>query len=556
MTQTIEWLDKRVEEVLSYVCKHNVTTQENVDNIAAGIKENNPGAPDAVVRKYTLAKMGVQSFLAYSAILNFDVFASPSVYPKIARTRIFSTKPIFFLMMPRGTWKSVWGLAAWEEWLYLRSRSLGNKQAINICFIHGNIDKANSDLDTVRQHVKMELVQYLYGDIFKITTDNATQLDFEDNISSIPLKECAFEVGSVESDLAGKHFARLALDDFSTDKNCATIDANEKNKRAFYRLFSLADRVEGRIMAIDYIGTPYYHGSITEELEKDKKWDKWCERIIVQASKEFFEDDGERRIVYPFHQLPKEQLDMYRDTLPSTEYMSQYYMQYYDRDEGLPPIIELPEYYDPLDESNRLYSPIEWCGLLVDPANSKSQKNRKSLMTILVAVVTEKKEIFIVDGCFLKGVTPSEFREKMEDYAKVYPIEDAVIEAIAAQEYMANDIREHSELGAFGRYFRVIQHRHYENKREHYRSFLEPLFRRDLIRINPDLRELLDELARVSSYEDAIDCFSFIKELRFSFMPPEPEMILNESDKKWHDIKKIQKKLKRRPVFGIVSPWI
>ena len=556
MASTIAYLDEKVREVLDYCIKNNVTTQGVVDRELNKWKENNTGVDERQFYKSALRTLGIRDFAAYASIINFDIFASPTIYPDIIKQRTYSTKPIMFIMMPRGTWKSVLMLAGWEEWIYLRSRTQGNKQAVNTCFIHGNIDKATSDLDTVRQHVNMEIVQYLYGDIFKITTDNASQLDFEDKTSPIALKECAFETGSVDTDLAGRHYARLALDDFATEKNCQSIEMNEKNKRSFYRLFSLADRVGGRIMQISYVGTPYLNGSITEELQKSNKWDNWCDRIIITASNDIKDEDGAIRKAYPFHQLPEEQMLMYKETLSAEEYMSQYYMQYYDRNDGLPPIEELPDYYDPLDERDPRYSPIEWCGLIVDPANSKSKKNRKSLMVIQVVVITERKEIFVVDGCYPRGITPSEFRERMEGYAKVYPIEDAIIESIAAQEYMANDIRESSELGQMGRYFSIIKHRHFENKVEHYRSFLEPLFRRRIVYINPELTELIDELAKKSSFTDAIDCLSFIKDLHISFVPPAEEETVNDSDRKWKEINKYRKKLTRRPSFGMICPWV
>lgn len=545
------YLDEKVVEILNTCIKNDVVSQESIDKVI----EKNPDTDSAVLNKSILRQLGINDFRAYASIINFDIFSSPTIYPKIIKERMYSTKPIFFLMIPRGTWKSVLMLAGWEEWEYLRSRTLGNKQAVNTCFIHGNMDKANSDLETVKQHIKMEIVQYLYGDIFKITVDNATQFDFEDTASPIPLKECAFEAGSVESDLAGKHFARLALDDFATDKNCMTPEANEKNKKAFYKLFSLADRVEGRIMKIAYIGTPYFKNSITEELQKHQKWDRWCDRVVIPASHTIVEDTGDMREIYPFHQLPKEQIEMYRDTLPSDEFKSQYYMLYYDRDSRLEPP-DLPEYYDPFNVNDVRYSPIDRCVLLVDPANSQSNKNRKSLMVILVAAITERKEIFVVDGCFLRGTTPSQFRDRVTTYAKNYPVEDAIIEAVAAQMYMANDIREHAELGGMGRYFGVIKHKHYENKREHYRSFLEPLFRRQIIHINPELKELIDELNGMSSFEDAIDCLSFIKELRMSFVPPKGETYETENERTWGEIKKVQKRLKRRPSFGIITPWV
>jgi len=552
MSKTQTWLEDKVKDRIEYCIENNVTTRETYEKQ----REKFDDVSEAAFNRNFLRALGIQNFMAYAAIINFDIFASPSIYPEIIKRRTYSTKPIFFLMIPRGTWKSVLMLAGYEEWLYLRSRTLGNKQAINVCFIHGNMDKANSDLDTVKQHTKMEIVQYLYGDIFKVTVDNESQFDFEDSTSPIPLKECAFETGSVDSDLAGRHYARLALDDFATEKNCATPELNEKNKKAFYRLFSLADRVEGRIMAIDYIGTPYLSGSITEELQKASKWDKWCDRVVIPASYTINNEDGSLREIYPFHQLPREQMEMYKETLIPEEYLSQYYMQYYNREDGLPPIDELPEYYDPFDEKNPNYSPIEWCGLLVDPANSRSNRNRKSLMVILVAAVTERRELFVADGCFLRGITPTEFRDRMESYARAYPIDDAVIEAIAAQEYMANDIKEQSEMGAFGRYFRIIKHRHYENKQEHYRAFLEPLFRRNIVHINPELHEMLDELSKKSSFDDAVDCLSFIKELRFSFAQIPEEHNENESDRKWKEIKKLQKRLQKRPAFGIVTPWI
>jgi hypothetical protein len=551
-SKTQTWLDDKVLERLEYCIANGVIKRETIEKQ----RDKFSDLDDRQFYRSILRKLGIENFLAYAAIINFDIFASPSIYPDIIKKRMYSTKPIFFLMIPRGTWKSVLMLAGFEEWKYLQSRTLGNKQAINVCFIHGNIDRATSDLDTVKQHVKSDFVQYIYGDIFKITTDNATQLDFEDTTSPIPLKDCAFEVGSVDTDLAGKHYSRLALDDFATEKNCATPEMNEKNKRSFSRLFSLADRVEGRIMAIDYIGTPYLHGSITEELHLGSKWDKWCDRIVIPASHSIPNEDGSLHEIYPFHQLPKDQMDMYKETLPPEEYMSQYYMQYYDREEGMPAIENLPEYYDPFDEKGAHFSPVEWCGLLVDPANAKKTRNRKSLMVILVAAVTEKRELFVVDGCFLKGVTPSEFRDRMEGYARNYPIDDAVIESIAAQEYMANDIKEQSEMGGFSRYFRIIKHRHYDSKQDHYRAFLEPLFRRKIVRVNPELHELIDELAKKSSFDDGIDCLSFIKELRFSFVTPAEEKFENESDRKWSEIKKCQKKLHRRPAFSIVTPWI
>jgi hypothetical protein len=192
--------------------------------------------------------------------------------------------------------------------------------------------------------------------------------------------------------------------------------------------------------------------------------------------------------------------------------MSQYFNIPKDRSERLLLSSDLPEYFNPANNN----VDIEVRCLICDPAVSK--KNKFSRLIIHAVYITTDKKIFVVETFSAVGTTPNEFKNKIIDMASGHLVEYVIIESIAAQEYMRLDIEEEKERrrkeGTLHHDFIVIGHKHRENKIDHYMSFLEPLFNRKQIYINPICNELIRQAQNKSSMNDEIDCLSFIIELR------------------------------------------
>jgi len=224
------------------------------------------------------------------------------------------------LEIPRGCLKSTF-LIARSNWRYLRDVII-RKRTPTIIMLHGDIDKASENLELVRANFKSPAIQELYYDVLETTQDTRRTIRFRDE-SKLKRKENHFQVGSVNSELGGKHFTYFMVDDWHLDKNSNSPEKNEANKKAFYKLFSLDDR--SGYMQMEMVGTEYWDDSIYVDLKQKQNFFYVC--------KPAYDIDND---VYNFEEvIDKDELNFLRETLPPREFNSQYQMVSYSRDQEL-----------------------------------------------------------------------------------------------------------------------------------------------------------------------------------------------------------------------------
>jgi len=224
------------------------------------------------------------------------------------------------LEIPRGCLKSTF-LIARSNWRYLRDVII-RKRTPTIVMLHGDIDKASENLELVRANFARASIQELYYDVLEMTQDTRRTIRFRDE-SKLKRKENHFQVGSVNSEMGGKHFTYFMVDDWHLDKNCNSVEKNNANKKAFYKIFSLDDR--SGYMQMEMVGTEYWDDSLYVDLKKKSNFFYIC--------KPAYDVDND---IYNFPEvLDEEELAFLKETLPPGEYNSQYQMTAYSRDQEL-----------------------------------------------------------------------------------------------------------------------------------------------------------------------------------------------------------------------------
>jgi len=423
-------------------------------------------------------------------------------------------KPITLIMLPRGALKSTIQIAK-GVWRYLRNTIVFNKAPV-ILIAHGNIDKAMENLMLTRETFDKEIIKTLFPDVLEYITKTKKNIRFKDS-TVIKRKEDHFILGSPNSDLTGKHITFGSIDDWVTEENTATILLNEENKKAFYRLFSLDDHSGGNkvSLVLDIVCTEYRDDSLYSDLENNK--DVLFLKIPATKDGCFYLEEGDKEEGFTSNQkfnfpeiLSYKKLSFYKRSLPSNQFMSQYDLIPYSRERGLVFDVKLPVWRGVPELSERAYVAIT-----ADPSISKS--NKKSQAVVLVTIIDKHANLHVVDGIANFGMKPSEHAKWIFSYADKYKADIVIVEAIHYQEALAQEVeRLRSEAKSTGRHrlFHVKRHRHYVNKKEHYKMFLEPLLNQERIFINPKLSELINQIENKSSLDDQIDCLSFLKEIK------------------------------------------
>jgi len=224
------------------------------------------------------------------------------------------------LEIPRGCLKSTF-LIARSNWKYLRDVII-RKRTPTIIMLHGDIDKASENLELVRANFKSPVIQELYYDVLEMTQDTKRTIRFKDE-SKLKRKENHLQVGSVNSEMGGKHFTYWMVDDWHLDKNSNSPEKNQMNKKAFYKLFSLDDR--SGYSQMEMVGTEYWDDGLYVELKQKPNFFYVCKPAY---------DINTDTYNFP-EVLDKEELDFLKETLPPQEYNSQYQMTAYSRDQEL-----------------------------------------------------------------------------------------------------------------------------------------------------------------------------------------------------------------------------
>ena len=224
------------------------------------------------------------------------------------------------LEIPRGCLKSTF-LIARSNWRYLRDVII-RKRTPTIVMLHGDIDKASENLELVRANFTRPAIQELYYDVLEMTQDTRRTIRFKDE-SKLKRKENHFQVGSVNSEMGGKHFTYFMVDDWHLDKNSNSPEKNEANKKSFYKLFSLDDR--SGYMQMEMVGTEYWDDSLYVDLKQKSNFFYICRPAYdIDKDKYNFEEV-----------IDKDELDFLKETLPPREFNSQYQMTAYSRDQEL-----------------------------------------------------------------------------------------------------------------------------------------------------------------------------------------------------------------------------
>lgn len=464
-------------------------------------------------RKSILRAMVLRDLKVHAICCGFEIYDNDyGIYEDLLNKFMsFIKDPVkiwFIVFMPRGTWKSVLIQSCALLWVYIVGVAVCG-EAPTIPMIHGDEDKASMNLDLLKIYAKSQLFQYLFPQFLEVIIDNSSELKFSDETSKIKRKEPHFRTLSVNSDPEGEHYGFYGIDDWVTFKNTATVLMNNKNKSKFRALYSLEDHVQKPKYAM--VGTRHWTDDMYSELMSES-FKEYVVAFEMPAAK-YTDLDREDNIFY-FRQLPKSKLKRYEIAFSEEphKFMSQYFNMPKDRNERMMLSGDLPEFAMPEDHQ------VEKRILLCDPAVSK--RNQFSRLIMHIVYICYDRSIYVVETYSSVGTTPAEFRDNLINMAVAHRVEDVIIEDVAAQEYMKLDIFEAvQERIASGQMthaqnFVVMGHKHRENKEQHYMSFLQPLFHRKQVYINPVCVELIKQIKRQSELNDEVDCLSFMIELR------------------------------------------
>lgn len=445
-------------------------------------------------------------------------------------------KSITIIMLPRGALKSTIQIAK-GNWKYLRGTIVHKKPPI-VMALHGDIDKAEENLTLVRENFDKEIVQRLYPDVLSYKTKSKKSIRFKDN-SKITRKEDHFMTGSPRTDPTGKHMTLALIDDWVTSRNTVSPELSNDNKESFYKLFSLDDHSGGKEISLilDIVCTEYAEDSLYRDLENNDD----VLFIKIPVCKKQFAPNQMKEEDFNFPEiLGERKLTLLKNTIPHNQFISQYDLIPYKRDGGLDFDIELPEYVGAPVEEKRAYVAIT-----ADPSISK--KNKKSQAVVLVTIIDTEGYLHVVDGVSSFGMKPSEHATWIFAMADKWKANVAIVEAIHYQEALAQEVeRKMRERPRGSHIFSVKRHRHFINKREHYKMFLEPLLAQGRIYISPALIELISQINGESSLDDQIDCLSFLKELNIaSYSKLKPKI-----DKEKRNVKLRKRTQQRERSFG------
>jgi len=469
-------------------------------------------------RRGLLRNILLENFQLFLYTLGFDLWENPR-YKEIIETWTTSETMISALMQPRGTMKSVLFISAFSLWLYIRE-SIMLKQSPTILMAHEDIKKAAENVEKVRIYMQEPIIQWIFGDKLKANINSREAIKLEDE-SNIKAKESHFQAGSTKSIPTGRHFTYIMADDWVTPENTSTESKNEENKRAFWSLMSLDDH-HGRFK-IYVVGTEYGDDSLYQDLKK-----KGATYISVPVAEEVIVSGNRCEVINPYfpEKIPEEKIKEYFSFMPRKQFFSQYMMQPYQRGVGTKMCDSLPDWSEPTSIARTV--------ITVDPAISA--KNKSSQAVIIVSKIGVDGKIYVEESWAANGIRMTAFVRRIFHYLEKHQADIVIIENIAYQEALVQAVED--ERISTGLTFRLIRHRHYESKEEHYRAFLEPIIDTDRLLVHPNNKELIAQLTGNSNLNDFVDCLAFLKEIN-----------INAASKIFKQTKK-DKPLKRPRRFG------
>ena len=243
-------------------------------------------------------------------------------------------KQFNFLFIPRGARKSTL-LNKRAAWKYIRDILL-IQQAPVILMLHGDKDRVQDNIYGVQTTLGNEVVAELYYDILETDVSNKSSIRFVDNESKIKHKEGHFISGSINTDLTGKHKTYAFIDDWVTGENCNTPDKNEKNKEAYYSLFSLDDH--SGLFCYEHAGTMYEDDTIYQEIANDPEFKDITNIVCKPLHDDPYEErePEDRHYFFPgiIQEEEERRMSLLKKKRPR-KYYSQYFMIPYSREVDL-----------------------------------------------------------------------------------------------------------------------------------------------------------------------------------------------------------------------------
>ena len=316
------------------------------------------------------------------------------------------------LFIPRGTRKSTL-LTKRAAWKYIRNIML-IQQAPVILMLHGDKDRVEENVNGVTNTLlNCDVILELYYDILQTEIKTKHKLKFVDSESKIKHKEGHFISGSVNTDLTGKHSTYFFVDDWVTHENCDSIEKNEKNKNAFYRLFSLDDH--SGFFCMEIVGTMYWDDSVYQDFLDDPEFKDDIHQVVLPLDDDPYRERTEAERVEYFPGVVNDEewkrLNILKKKRPRI-FLSQYYMIAYGR-EGDVLLVQDQSYLFAFSDDRNIPSHIEVLpqtrdqfirssGVVTskDPSFSVKQKSwgdAKSKDTTITAAINEEL-IYVVDS--------------------------------------------------------------------------------------------------------------------------------------------------------------
>lgn len=460
-------------------------------------------------------------------------------------TRQNICKKQMFLLVARGLRKTTYFIVNRASFLWI-SDNVIFKRPPTIAITGESPEKAIDSMKATLGILNKEIIKHLYPEILERDVDRQDKVRFKVK-SKYELREAHIGAFGFFADFEAYHFTYMLVDDPETWQNTRTKELREKIKNKYDDLTFLDDhsiycRIEG-------VGTAHRDCGLYPYIE-DKE-----STTVVRHPVERYNEDG--TITYNFttwdnRYARKGEIEGLKNVLPKAKFEAQVNQKYMKESGNVRIMSKIPEYHEPYSSKEDYLSNHFWTGILSDPAISTKQ-GKTGMNVLLVVTIRKDKNIYVVDGNISKGIhRPSEHIGRIIGLVERWGATEVIMEAIAAQEYMAKHLQE--ELSIQKKNVMVTHHRHYENKEQHYRNFLEPLAHQGKIYVaqgSKVLNELRKQLIGEGTKEDCVDCLSFLKEKNFNYTH-----ILTTNEISFNKkISNKKKRQKRKNVFGRITKW-
>jgi len=439
----------------------------------------------------------------------------------IIKQQLAKRKRISLIQIPRGTRKTTIQMLR-ATWKYLYTIII-LKQSPTILIAHGDVGKAEENLELIKGTLGKELIVELFSDVLRYETKTKGALRFKDH-SDIKRKEHHFQVASVNSELGGKHFNFMALDDWVLEKNTRSPELNEQNKKAFYKLLSLDDR--SGYMTIEMVGTAYGDDSLYVEL-KSKDKDFFHYKTVSGSI-----DSPKGEVLNFPNILPQTEMTYLRKILPSREFLSQIQQIPYSRDADIHLVdnddfifafaddTNIPDGVRVLTQTKADFMSMGGVITCKDPSYSTKGKSWDSSCSkdTTVSAKIKNEGIFYIEGDQLLGGTTQELQTILLKQVERVETDIFVCDAQGTQFNTAQDFynhirRETQSSIMFKPYKSSNLHedaKKFQGKNNIAQAVLESQFAGGLINVHYKLKRFIKEIKRETLGFDFIDTMVMI----------------------------------------------